>query len=72
MFVFDMNVVQNFRFNKNKMKYQQLAWPWELFPPFTCLSIPKVYQRLRDFEHCNVPTKQNGKIKKNLIFVLGL
>ena len=26
------------------------------------LSVPKEYQRLRDFEHYNVPTKQ---IKKN-------
>ena len=43
------------------MKWQQLAWPWESFPLTTVLGVPKGYQRLRDFEYCNVPTKQNQK-----------
>ena len=32
-----------------------------IISPCNCLSVPKGYQRLRDFEYCNVPTKQNQK-----------
>ena len=30
-----------------------------IISPFKCLSVTKVYKRLRDFELCNVQKKQN-------------